>query len=91
MTMAVSFFALHYSFVCPQGGCNDQFEVLLGDLVMAERVACPRCATEIDIRQSKTDGDLAQIFNQVASQSSNTPDRRRISDGRRRGSKRKIP
>ena len=32
------------------------------DRLIALSISCPTCATEIDIRQSKTDGDLAQIF-----------------------------
>ena len=60
--MSISFFALRYSFICPSGDCNHQFDVSLRELVKVDHVTCPRCSTAIDIRRSKTEGDLAQIF-----------------------------
>ena len=71
--MPISFFALRYSFVCPQQDCSDQFEIPLGELLNTNQVSCPKCSTSIDIQQSKTSGDLAQIFNQVVSSKPKQP------------------
>jgi hypothetical protein len=60
--MQQSLFDLRYSFICRSRDCNHQFETLLQDLVKPDQIACPKCSTAIDIRQSKVDGDLARIF-----------------------------
>jgi hypothetical protein len=68
--MAKSFVALRYSFICPKAGGNTQFDLLLGDLMQRDNVSCPKCAGSIDIRESKTNGDLSQIFRQAAHRTS---------------------
>jgi hypothetical protein len=62
----VSLFALHYSLICQQPHCGNQFEVLLGELLDRDTIACPKCAQQIDLTKSKKDGDLANIFREGA-------------------------
>jgi hypothetical protein len=68
----MTIFALRYSIVCSKAGCNTQFESLLDELMEKDTVLCPACSTTIDIRDSKTNGDLAQIFREARSLRSRT-------------------
>jgi len=63
--MKVTYLALQYSFVCLNPACRNQFEVLLRELFNSDFVPCPKCSNEIDIRQSKKNGDLAELFTQL--------------------------
>jgi hypothetical protein len=51
-----------HQFVCPS--CRKPFEKVLRDLqpVRVKKVTCPQCGTEIDMRVSKSQGDISKAF-----------------------------
>lgn len=51
-----------YAFTCENPQCGEGFEQILGSLVEVDEVVCPKCATTIDIRESKRHGDIAHDF-----------------------------
>jgi hypothetical protein len=57
---------LPYSFVCPSPNCGRQFEQILRSLVQADEVTCPGCGAVIDLRESKSTGDLGLTFNHAS-------------------------
>jgi predicted RNA-binding Zn-ribbon protein involved in translation (DUF1610 family) len=60
--MRSHFDTMTHRFVCPN--CKKPFEKILRTLQSAkvQKVACPNCGAEIDIRVSKTQGEIGKAF-----------------------------
>ncbi len=57
---------LFYEFQCPSPECGERFKQILRGLVQDEKVPCPKCGAAIDIRETKTTGELGKWFDTAA-------------------------
>jgi hypothetical protein len=60
--MPISLDTTFYKFQCPSPMCARPFQRILRTLIRANKVACPYCGAEIDIRQSKSIGPIGNAL-----------------------------
>ena len=63
--MSVSLDTTFYKFQCPSPMCARPFQRILRTLLRANKVACPYCGAEIDIRQSKSIGAIGKALEEA--------------------------
>ena len=51
-----------HQFRCEAPECRKTFKKVLRSLLHADEVVCPHCGTTIDIRESKSSGDIGRDF-----------------------------
>ncbi|MGH6642620.1 MAG: FmdB family zinc ribbon protein [Bradyrhizobium sp.] len=61
--MTTSYFdKILYDFKCESPVCGQKFQEILGRLLQANEVVCPKCGVAVDIRESKRTGDIGKAF-----------------------------
>jgi hypothetical protein len=60
--MISHFDKLSHSFTCPQAQCGQVFQKTYRSLLYPNEVACPACGATIDIRESKSTGEIGKMF-----------------------------
>ena len=65
--MAASYFdKMSHEITCPHAQCGKVFKKTYRRLFHADKIACPECRRTIDIRKSKSTGEIGSWFNTVA-------------------------
>jgi rubredoxin len=60
--MISHFDKLSHHFTCPNPQCGKVFEKTYRSLLYPNEVACPTCGATIDIRESKSAGEIGRMF-----------------------------